>query len=421
MKNQINQLNLPTVNNYTLIDNVFLGAIKNLSLNAYKLFALMAAQIKRSDEHFTEYEIKVDDLVKVLNLSNKKYIYEVLKDATNELHDIKVVVDSDDIRTQYPWLTKSSYLKNEGTAILRFHEDLKPFLLRLNTRYSKVWLSQTFAFSSHNTRNMYLYLCENRNRKSFKTKLSFLKQKLSIETTAYSRYLDFRRRVLDPTYKEIHEKTLLRYDFEPVKTGRRITDIQFNIYTVHIDTKKQKLPTLEEVSEKTKLKEEYYLQKEKHILHLINESTEEDVIEFKKEVDSDQLEFSFENEKPKDLPYRYFLLRKTPFQSYEDWLVKKDNITIDVEYVDMDDNKEITAKNRLQALGWTGSYSELTKEVVPEAIEAYYDNLVSMIGKIDREKVSKQMIHEYIDQTLKTQVMPYYQIYKTVLSEPKIK
>ena len=341
MRENIQKLTLPTVKNYTVIDNIFIGAVKNLSLPAYRLFALLASQIKKSDEEFIQYEIRADDLIKILSVTNTKYIYEVLKDATSELHEMRVIIDNDEIRTQYPWLTKSSYLKNEGTAILQFHEDLKPFLLRLTTRYTKVWLSQTFNFTSHNTRNLYLFLCERRNMKAFKIKFENLKLNLKLQPNSYTRYMDFKRRILEPSYKEIHTKTLLQFSYEPMKSGRKITEIYFAVSV--LDPKESnrehpKIPKLEEASAMTKLKEKYFLEQENYGLHLVKDARDEDIEDFKCE-HGKSWEFAFEDGKPKKIMFKSFLLSKYPFMNFENWASdnikpKKEKIIIDAEIIE---------------------------------------------------------------------------------------
>ncbi len=52
-----------------------------------------------------------------------------------------------------------------------------------------------------------------------------LKQIFQIEKNKYPAFKDFRTRVLEPSIKEIEEKTSWRIAWEPVKTGRKITSI----------------------------------------------------------------------------------------------------------------------------------------------------------------------------------------------------
>jgi plasmid replication initiation protein len=332
--NRKKKIQLPSRKDYTAVDNVFLGAINNLSLPAYRIFAVLASQITRDDVEFSEYEIRAEELEQLLDCKNKNQIYQMMKTATNELHEIKVQIESEQILQQYPWLTKSSYLKNEGTAILQFHEDIKPFLLRLNRKFSKIWFSQTFEFKSKTAKNMYLFLCSRRNLKEFKISIDNLKERLSIDIKAYPRFYDFNKKVLKASQKEIHSKTLLNFEYEIEKAGKKIRYIVFKIKLLREHLKDViQIPKLHEPDEITKLKAEYYKAVEIHSLHLLNDATEVDISEFKKE-HKDGIEFAFENGKPKPLLFKSFLIFKQPFEKFEDWMKKQEihlsNETIDI-------------------------------------------------------------------------------------------
>ena len=74
----------------------------------------------------------------------------------------------------------------------------------------------------------------------------FMPDKMSLEelrertgtTDKYASYSNFRRRVLDPACEEVSEKTNIDLSYEPIKTGRKITHLSFEVKV------KEKIPEL---------------------------------------------------------------------------------------------------------------------------------------------------------------------------------
>ena len=60
--------------------------------------------------------------------------------------------------------------------------------------------------------------------------LNELKKLLMVEDVkSYNRFPDFRRKVLEKAQLEINELTDINIEFEPIKTGRKVTSIKFII------------------------------------------------------------------------------------------------------------------------------------------------------------------------------------------------
>lgn len=65
-------------------------------------------------------------------------------------------------------------------------------------------------------------------RKSVKFSIDDIKKYLSLEDK-YKEYKEFRRRVIEPSVKEINEYTDLQVEWEPIKKGRTYVGIHFKI------------------------------------------------------------------------------------------------------------------------------------------------------------------------------------------------
>lgn len=89
------------------------------------------------------------------------------------------------------------------------------------------------SLSSRYTYVLFMYLESNRFRKSWEVDVDELRQILNCDQDElYKEFKRFNERILKRCQKELHEKTECRFDYEPVKTGRRVTGVRFTLETL---------------------------------------------------------------------------------------------------------------------------------------------------------------------------------------------
>lgn len=101
-----------------------------------------------------------------------------------------------------------------------------------NIGYLKYRLRNVINLTSRYSYILFLYLLDNRYRKSFIVSLTELKALLKCTAESYLEFKLFNDRILKKCHKEINEKTNLSYSYEPIKKGRKISDIRFIIETL---------------------------------------------------------------------------------------------------------------------------------------------------------------------------------------------
>lgn len=98
------------------------------------------------------------------------------------------------------------------------------------------------SLTSRYTYVLFIYLEHNRWRKSWEIDLDELRQILNCDQDElYKEFKRFNERILKRCQKELHEKTECRFDYESVKTGRRVTGVRFTLETL-ADTIEPVLP-----------------------------------------------------------------------------------------------------------------------------------------------------------------------------------
>lgn len=95
--------------------------------------------------------------------------------------------------------------------------------------YLRYRLKNISTLTSRYSYVLFLYLLENRFRKSWKVNLSELKSLLCCSSETYNQYKYFNDLILKKCYKEINLKTDLEFSYAPIKAGKKVTEIQFTI------------------------------------------------------------------------------------------------------------------------------------------------------------------------------------------------
>ena len=110
---------------------------------------------------------------------------------------------------------------------------MKYFFNIENLGYLRYKLRCITSLTSRYTYIMFIYLEANRFRKSWKVPLEELKKILHCENEAtYNEFRFFNVKILKKVQKEMHEKTECQYSYFPIKRGRSVKAIRFEVETL---------------------------------------------------------------------------------------------------------------------------------------------------------------------------------------------
>ena len=219
---------------YVTKSEKLLKARYELNEVAIKLIAILYSNVKRSDEIGKDYEMRVEDISKLLN---KDYgeLYNEIKKAVEELMSNPVFIPDDDNPKNYVafnWISDAKY-KN-GTITFTISKQLKPFILDLQEKFLKYKLENILPLRSVYVIRLYEILkdwYEKSKRYGNKAekiiKVDELREMLEIPKSY--RFNDVKRFVLNKSKKELEEHTDIIFDFEEIKTGRRVTHLKIII------------------------------------------------------------------------------------------------------------------------------------------------------------------------------------------------
>jgi hypothetical protein len=112
---------------------------------------------------------------------------------------------------------------------------MKYFFNIENLGYLRYKLRCITLLTSRYTYIMFTYLEQNRFRKNWEVQLDELRQILDCDKEElYKEYKFFNQKILKRVQKEMDEKTECRYTYEPIKKGRTVVGIRFEVETLPI-------------------------------------------------------------------------------------------------------------------------------------------------------------------------------------------
>lgn len=216
----------------------------NMSLTELKLIDVYLAAI---NSHKPENRVVVLEKGALENLFGVKRIQkEMLDNCFNKLLQAVVVLSSEDSDGDNTTIDKSSFvLFSRATLTQDAQDGLWKVTMECGEQAAQLifnidkigYLQHPLASTAKlKSRSSYVVLKFIESRRNNKGKypqefeISFDELREQLCDSKYSDWRDFRRAVLLTAQNEIHEKTNTRFDFEPIRVGRKIKTVKFIIY-----------------------------------------------------------------------------------------------------------------------------------------------------------------------------------------------
>ncbi|MEH6891863.1 replication initiation protein [Bacillus sp. JJ864] len=214
-------------NNIVSKSNTLIEANSRLNLVEQKMLLCLASNIEPSDRDFKTYTFPIKQFHDLLGLSGSTKYTELSK-ITKELLSKVIEIRVGEELIQVSWLSSAIYNRNKGTIDMRFDPLLKPFLLELSSKFTSYRLANVVKLKSTYAIRIYELLKQYEDLKERTISLENLRYYLDA-MDVYPNYANFKQRVLKPSQKELNQKTDIFFEFEEIKSGRKVQKIRFII------------------------------------------------------------------------------------------------------------------------------------------------------------------------------------------------
>lgn len=193
-----------------------------------RIVALVASKVRSGDKDFQTYRIPVAELTGVSDerLSGSQY-QEIRKSILHLAKATILISGKKNPRNfiAYPIFSACGY--EDGFLIARFDPDLKPHFLNLSEQFTEYSLIQYLKLPSNYSQRIFEFLKSWSGQTEIIFPVEELHELLSTPPSFKTDFKAFRTRVLEKAHKDITAHTSLRYEWEPIKSGRSVKSIRF--------------------------------------------------------------------------------------------------------------------------------------------------------------------------------------------------
>lgn len=219
----------------------------DLSTQEQKIILYLISKIRPDDTELHEFEFSIVEFCKIcgIDYANGKN-YGNIKKTIKSLNDKSIWVPlKDGGETTIRWIERPYINKNSGTVKIKLDELMKPYLLQLHDRFTQYELLYTLPMKSQYAIRFYEWLKSYEWKKTVEMEIEDLKRMLNAEH--YTRFYDFKKKVLEISMKEIADFTDLKVEYTLKKKGKQFTGIVFQIGTKH--DLSERMSTLQKINQ----------------------------------------------------------------------------------------------------------------------------------------------------------------------------
>ena len=223
-------------NSLVVKDNALINASYNLELTEQRLIMLAIINARESGQGITadsKLEIHASDYAKLFNVSADAS-YKALREAVNNLFNRQFSYTAEYKKTgkvgivRSRWVSRIFYVDDLALLEITFAPDVVPLITRLEEHFTKYEAKQVAHLTSKYATRLYELLIAWREvGKVPQLELSEFRNRLGLVDSEYTAMSDFKKRVLEPSIKQINEHTDITVKHEQHKTGREITGFSF--------------------------------------------------------------------------------------------------------------------------------------------------------------------------------------------------
>ena len=223
-------------NSLVVKDNALINASYNLELTEQRLIMLAIINARESGQGITadsKLEIHASDYAKLFNVSADAS-YKALREAVNNLFNRQFSYTAEYKKTgkvgivRSRWVSRIFYVDDLALLEITFAPDVVPLITRLEEHFTKYEAKQVAHLTSKYATRLYELLIAWREvGKVPQLELSEFRNRLGLVDSEYTAMSDFKKRVLEPSIKQINEHTYITVTYEQHKKGRIISGFSF--------------------------------------------------------------------------------------------------------------------------------------------------------------------------------------------------
>lgn len=214
-------------------DNELIMASYSISVEEQRLLLACMEKAFRNKERSTNVPIKVtltvNEYAKIYSVSMSA-AYRALGTSTAKLYERSIRMNSEGVRREVRWLQEKA-IYDSGKTTLIFSSIISQHIYDIVTKRSIYRLEQATQLRSQHAIRLFeiFQIAINKETQEgiWEVSLSSLRDLLELPS-AYDRWIDLRKRIIEESLRQINKNTSLKVDWEVAKKeGRQIVAVRF--------------------------------------------------------------------------------------------------------------------------------------------------------------------------------------------------
>lgn len=203
------------------------NAASPLSRGEINLILTLIAQIKREDEEFKEYHFTTKELEQAMDTQlNSKQLQKLALQLLEK--PLLLPVEGKLNSKNWEALNWFSYFRfKDGVITCSFSPKLKPYLLNIQSHFSKGSLKVLLPMNSKYSKELYMILKYHKKGGIYEVQVEHLMKKLGVPKSF--KYSHFKTKALLKAQEDLNKFADISFTFEEEKDGRKIDKLIFHI------------------------------------------------------------------------------------------------------------------------------------------------------------------------------------------------
>ena len=209
---------------WVTVSNEMIMARLDWNIMMHRILMVLISQIdSKNDERFRTQRVPVRRIRDMAQVTQKS-IHEEAAEAASKLVRQPIEFWSPDKKDYegYPIFAKCKYESRKGMIEAKFNEDARPFLLQLRKHFTQYRLEQAIPLSTPyaiRTYEISKMIERPGERRTRQIPVERFRSMFKLEDK-YGRHCDMRRRVIDPSVREVNKKTDVDISCDDVRDGQ---------------------------------------------------------------------------------------------------------------------------------------------------------------------------------------------------------
>ena len=207
--------------------------LEHTTVNDRRFLLWVISCVQPQDTELKEYELPLKEFAELSGISPANIYAEARKICKRVMALVVELEGFDesgfDESVMFNLIHKATHKKSTGTAIVKIHEDMAPFLLDQKENFTQIKIAHYMPLRSTYSQLLYeqIKVIDWRTNKA-KYTLEELRDVLDVKEGTYQkRFSVFEQKVIKKAVEEITEKTDIKVTYEKIKRGRKIHEIEF--------------------------------------------------------------------------------------------------------------------------------------------------------------------------------------------------